>query len=261
MITKISRRHLLAGAAAVPLTGLAAVPVAANAADHPDAELLELGRKCREITAAIDQACKISDELYRRYLESEPAPPEALRVRPEDQAEFGFPPPDRYCEPGFYTEKIVIDKIRWPRTRYVDLPIYPVRHVDRHPKAGEPIGQLPADHHAQRKREPWPEAQARADEIVAAWDRWKGECKALLNEVGYTDADDEVDRLYEMLEPLHDELVAARAMTLEGVYEKVAAISWCHSGEPLELEVTQSMSTSERLAWSIARDLQARSLS
>lgn len=79
--------------------------------------------------------------------------------------------------------------------------------------------------------EPWPEAQARADEIVAAWDAREAEI-ARRNEVSGFDAAKEAWEARDAaLDIIEDEIAAAEAHTVTGLTIKARlAASWDERG-------------------------------
>jgi hypothetical protein len=110
---------------------------------------------------------------------------------------------------------------------------------------------------------PDPVGQARADEIVMAYDRWLAQRKAAEQESGYTAASAEWCRMTDEIDALERQIAETPARTLKGL---IAKAQWADgTGAPLsiagqlekELDNDGQLLTIEALALSIARDLLA----
>ncbi|MHC2018165.1 hypothetical protein [Methylobacterium sp. CM6247] len=84
-----------------------------------------------------------------------------------------------------------------------------------------PKDNLPDDATGVVEQHPWPEAQARADEICAAFDRWHADRAAAEKAIGLTDANDQLVALGKELARLDREIAATTATTLAGLRVKV----------------------------------------
>ena len=105
--------------------------------------------------------------------------------------------------------------------------------------------------------EPWPEAQARADEIVAAHDAHIAEING---PEGFSEAvadiEDEIEAYYDEMRPVADAIVATRAVTVDGLMVKARAIRWIYFADPEQL-MAEANGTDDELLRSIASDLWA----
>jgi hypothetical protein len=74
--------------------------------------------------------------------------------------------------------------------------------------------------------EPWPEAQARAKEIVAAWDQYREADKAAQERSGFAHANRAEREAVETLHELEERIAGTRATTLKGMLVKarIAAV-------------------------------------
>lgn len=172
------------------------VLLAANAAatNHPDAEIIALvieyehARNAREAHHPILEA---AEALY-----VEPAVPTALMPRRGDPLCF------RPCRRQDGT---------WC---YIDL-------VHEFRKA--PLMRSATTDDGERIEVPYPQAQMRADEIVASYDQWRADCDRKKHESGFAAADDEDTRLYVRMWELHDQLIAMQPKTIAGIQAKARA--------------------------------------
>jgi hypothetical protein len=112
-----------------------------------------------------------------------------------------------------------------PKTRQQEIPIRPSDHSFF--AAGEDI---PRDHDILVKRVSWPEAQARADEIVAAYRARDAECEAVERSVGFDRSDDVSDEIHDKINALEDGIIDIPAKTLPGLRVKAMAVAWCYLG-------------------------------
>ncbi|MET3485986.1 hypothetical protein [Methylobacterium sp. 1973] len=213
-----TRRALLASLAvpaAVAIHQIPALGATHQAANpHPDAALLSLERRWLPANAAYEAACDVEMALDDYC----PPLPEALFLRQGDHAlglgKYATGRGDgdeddrpRYCHEGGKTE------LRGWRRRHWKW--------ERQPGVGEdgtPDGTMI------ERRVPWLEAQARADEIAAAWDRWTTEEKAARETSGYAAAAREARRLGTVVGKIEREIEDATPSTLEGLAVKARHI-------------------------------------
>ncbi|MCJ2020606.1 hypothetical protein MKK84_24785 [Methylobacterium sp. E-065] len=199
-----SRRALLAGlATSTALT----VPVLAGDT-HPDTELLDLWHRRGLAEAAAKAAGKRQDDLSDAT--PFPAPPEAVFVQAGDEA-FGFLGLATSHGSGrlWYSVQAPgaggrAGPLRRPRTRVVDEP-FPEGHV------------LHGTDCTIGRRVAWPEAQARADAIVRAWDDWRAELDRIYTVSGLDVANAEWEALDDAQAELDGAIRDATAHTLDGL--------------------------------------------
>jgi len=203
----LSRRDVTLGAAvvaAVPLPVMAA-PVAA---DHPDAELIALWQRWEEARRIERAALARWDTIpnARDLIDT----PEALSVQPDDDAlgianlaDVTHDGRLWYCvgNPGSRHRASVL---REPRRRNRIRP--PV-----------PSDNLPTNAWAVVSGEPWPEAQARADAIVAAWDWYEAETARLNEASGHDAAEREWQACDGELGIAEDDIMNTQARNLAGL--------------------------------------------
>ncbi|MBM0206897.1 hypothetical protein JNW90_30760 [Micromonospora sp. STR1s_5] len=109
-------------------------------------------------------------------------------------------------------------------------------------------------------REPWPEAQARADEIVTAWDAWNAEVRRRRHASGRTAADEAHDQAMRAYQDARTALMLTPARTISGVMAKAAVVMSMYedSEEDFEDEMRDENTTFNfQLSLSLARDLHA----
>lgn len=178
---------------------------------HPDAELLDLWRRRGLAEEAADQSGKRLDALSDAT--PFPKPPEALFVQVGDEA-FGFLGVASPHGSGRLWYSIQAPgaggragRLRGRQTRivYEPFPAGPAL-----PGVDEVIG----------RRVPWPEAQARADAIVAAWDGWKAELDRIYAASGAEAANAEWEALDDARAELDGAIRDTTARTLDGLRVK-----------------------------------------
>ncbi|XYD08794.1 hypothetical protein R1A27_28295 [Methylobacterium sp. NMS12] len=209
-----TRRTLLASLAVPAAMAIHQTPASGathqSANPHPDAALLDLERRWLTANAAYETACDV-EEALDDYC---PPLPEALFLRQGDHAlglgKYATGRGDgdeddrpRYCHEGGKTE------LRGWRRRHWKW--------EQHPGTGEdgtPDGSMI------ERRVPWLEAQARADEIAEAWDRWTADEKAARQTSGYAAAAREARRLGKVVGEIEREIEGATPLALEGLAVK-----------------------------------------
>ena len=70
-----------------------------------------------------------------------------------------------------------------------------------------------------------PQAQARANEIIAAWDEHKAACERLQDEIGLTAANEKCDALFDRVAALREQILETEAHTVRGLGVK-ASVAW-----------------------------------
>lgn len=165
----------------------------------PDGELLELAEQFHVAESECGRLNSISDEMdgHRKI-----SPPETLKVRDGD-CNFGLPELNsdaRY--PGFYGANEV-NKMRPQKW----LSVTKAMHDD-----GESF-TLTAQY-----SEPSPEARARADEIVASYDKW--EKKVTRRPNGFRAAMRATDKAFERTHEIEEWIVGTPATTIAGMIAK-----------------------------------------
>lgn len=253
MSTSITRRAALTGSAA----GAAAIvagtlPAIAIAADHPDAELFALGRQHDAIYAKMKDAERRMDIVAP--LGPKPIEPEALKVRPGDEA-LGMPKPYDYGVggPDNYNWREVNELKRNRRVRPYRGPV----KLERVEYADVPEIVTAAIAYSNARDEPWPEAQARADEIVSAFEAYDAERKCPEYDCeAVAEIEKEIDGYYDELRPVDEAIVAMRAVTLDGLLVKARAVRWMYHDDPEEIMVGTN-GTDHDIMCSITADLWA----
>jgi hypothetical protein len=202
---------------AVPASAAHLAAAEALAVHHPDAELIglaaeyETARQAREAHLAVLLAV---EEAY-----SDPETPRELFARSGDP--FSFRPCQRHDGRCWYRNQI--EEFRAVPRTYCGV-VY----------NGEVV------------RRPDPIAQRRADEIVAAFDRWDAACKQARIDSGLEALDEEDDRLYERMWALHDRIVEAVPTTFAGIAAKARASTLRHklfeTGEENESDTALTLS-------------------
>lgn len=106
----------------------------------------------------------------------------------------------------------------------------------------------------QCKRAPSPEARARADEIIAAFDQWYKEPKPRR---GYKKAMRDARRVDNEIDDLVSQICDVKCRTMGGLGEKIRALMACHGANVIEDIGIGKGEITEEIALSIFRDLSA----
>lgn len=219
MTVTVSQHDLAFATLASSSVLLAANAVAMN---HPDAEIIALAVEYEHARAAREAHHPILEAAEALYVE--PTIPAALMPRRGDPLSFG---PCRRQDGTWW---------------YINL-VHQFRTV--------PVTRPATTDDGERIEVPYPQAQARADEIVAAYDQWRAECDRAKSESGFAAADEQDTRLYERMWELHDALSSSQPKTLEGVQAKARGSMLRHD----LFETEEECCSDKELALSIVRDI------
>lgn len=187
-----------------------------------DADLIALGHAFDAATVRHREACDALDAADNRAEPLMPERPACLLLRAEDAP---FCLRRLHCHPEVLQGRpVTADDIEW-MTRC------PASHevwVDAPPgsKGWNMVpGKVP-------QIVPWPEAQARIDEIVAAWNAWYAEQDRVMDEAGVTEARDIADEASDTAATLAQQAAALPARTLAGVWVKVRIAAFYGVADP-----------------------------
>lgn len=257
----LSRRLLLSGGAgALAVAGSAVTPVLATAGIGDDTEIEALIAAYRMAQLAHDEAEKECGEAHKRFkaLGGVPEHPEAVYVRPGDaelclygsfvMADGRKRFADSFIDGSLRTKPRMKDGLRW-----VPVPAGREREYFMHRRMHEGV-----DEFGVTISFPSPEAQARADEIVAAWDAFVREADRRLAASGVEQADAADDDAYEAEKAAREAVLRAPAQTMRGVALKAAVVmSWFEDMADLTDEISDDthLAADSRLSLSIVRDL------
>lgn len=203
--------HLSARRDELRLSALDAAIADPEALRAADADLIALGHAFDAATVRDREA---NDALYAAEDRAEPHMPErpaALFLRVEDAP---FCLRKLHCHPeALQGQPVTSSDIEW-MTRC------PAQHevwIDAPPGSkgwNMMPGKVP-------QIVPWPEAQARIDEIFAAWTAWEDEKRRVMNEAGVFDARDTTDNTSDAAAALARQIAAHPAHTVEGMRAKL----------------------------------------
>jgi hypothetical protein len=212
----LSRRTVLAALAAGAAANVPAIAAFATG-DHPDRELLELGREYQKLEAAIHAA----DAVVKAYNEQEPQPRDVMRHRIEDHiCRFNLPI-------GPNTRSLAAD------------PQYAVFYSE------DEIDELrdwPADRN--------PDERARVQVILAEWDRWNEECGGLNEALRVDEATEELEDLVPRRRQLAKLIAAMPAETPAGLQVRALILA-----AMLDEEDDEDDYTDQLMIRAIVRDL------
>lgn len=209
-----------------------------------DADLLRLGHlfeAAREREMQANETLNAAQREARQHMLERPA---ALLFRASDHPlhlrKYHVHPND--LEGIEVTSEDIAWMTRKPCARTVSRP---VRSEDN----------LPADARAVVTSEPWPEAQIRADEIVAAWNAWHAERDATRDRYVLPEVVRESDEAGDATMALAERLAAIPARTADGFRLKLRALTHYRS-DVLDAQLEDEPDPDQILSHSIWRDVQ-----
>jgi hypothetical protein len=194
------------------------VPVIAAVAggDHPDRELLDLGREYFRLRAAE----RAADEHYagcrEAYDEAEPAPSNDLRHRIEDHLGLRLPVLDT-CRGGISSDVERND-------------LYSEAEVERLLELAPPAA--PGLVQAQKTR---------IAEIQSAFERWNLECEEVAEEFGVWEARDAIDDIVASLRSLEKRFAAMHATTFAGLQMRAMILAEIFGGAEVDEDDTDQL--------------------
>jgi hypothetical protein len=257
-----SRRNFLrSGSAAIAAL---AIPTLANAAPAfgLDAELVELGQQLETVSAQWWKSGELVSHLAKVAEDQYPQLPDVLKSRPEDK-QFGLPKPNdgrwyrpikggNRNEPGYYTINHLHELKQFEPSQRKEVPFKQYHREKFGPDAPFVFHDL--DNDIVVSLVPWPEAQARVDELIAAIEDWRKACRKIDHAVGYMKADREFQRLANQDHNLLKKICKTEAKSLEGILVKVRAVKLIHRDDDL---IEFGDATNEVLAASVLNELLA----
>ncbi|MBM0206889.1 hypothetical protein JNW90_30720 [Micromonospora sp. STR1s_5] len=259
MMAQTSRRSLLSSLAALPAVAAGAAP---SLALGNDVALYAAIQRYREAVAVTERTENAAQAAYERYWDEfggTPDLPEALYRTEHDVKEFCFYPvrnQDPETGRGHFPEMFVNYLRRVPCRRVITHE-RPVTIED-----GFTEEEVASGNHFRVKHEhaPWPQAQARADEIVAAWDAYQAEERRRREASGYTAADEAHDAAMDAYCAARDAVVLTPATTMQGVIAKAAVVMGIYADAEAMEDFDDSLRRENetfdfRLSLSLARDL------
>ena len=229
---------------------------------NPDAELIDLGRQLEIIDIQYREASATSTRIHREMENQYPALPEVLKARDADK-QFNLPKPNDgkwyrpatgggMEQPGYYTTYHLNELKQCKQYQRKEVPIKEYRWEKFGPDA--PIAVLHLDSDVVVSMVPWPEAQARVDELIAAIEVWGKAVRQIRHESGYMKAEREFTRIGNKHSNLLDRISEIDAKSLQGILVKARAVKTIHYDDAA---IEFGECTDEVLAASILNELLA----
>lgn len=214
-----------------------------------DAKLLRLGRRFDVVSAreiAANESCTAAEREADRHMPRRPA---CLIYRASDA----------YL--NVHQNRMMAEALDGREIRSTDVErlrrIMPMMH-----EVLRPIREGERAHvdHAGRKFDivPHPEAQARAEEIVAAWDAWDAERQRILNEYVPGALDDAATDASDEAAGLAERIASLPARTAAGLRVKLRALAH-YRASALPAEIPDLPDPDQLLSHSLWRDVQGES--
>jgi hypothetical protein len=220
---------------------------AAFASSSPDTELIQAIARWREAEAAHDAAVEAARAAEERY--EDPAIPEVLYRRDGDRT-FRIPPAiatDRTTGQRYYDTNAVLLLRQSPRKR----------DVQRRLTEREIAASLDPSYDLVSAKEVWPEAQARADEIIAAGDWLQGERQRREDAAGIRVAEETERGAYQAYRAAGRAIADTPATTVQGAILKARVVAEWYGNDVAEIAegIGRAASHAEQVALSVVRDL------
>ncbi len=119
---------------------------------------------------------------------------------------------------------------------------------------------LPRDALEIQRLEPWPEAQARANEIISAWDQYHADVERAHEESGVEAAEQAENKAMDEMDDIRDRIARTRAHTLKGLLIKARMaesqpVSVLGPAKDLESRITHWGTTPEVIGLSLVLDI------
>lgn len=242
---KPSRRRFLLTA---PLAAVATGKIAVEC----DVELRRLGLEFQHATELLDQAERQLEDLETLTAGTEPKEPAALRLRRTDNLKVDLDRGEGHER--WYGARAIKALRSAPRTKRE----FTGTDADWNSLPGGENGPLKPHELAAWDRfyadVPDPVAQARADEIVAAWNRWQSDRARWRFSTGLAAAEDRVDDLDRQVVDLSERIRSAPVGGIAGLIVKAKVAAWCRGGHEI---VDQATGRGDKVAFTIVSDLLA----
>jgi hypothetical protein len=254
----INRRRMLTMTTAIAIANTS--PALAFPSVWQDAELIELGRQLEIIDIQYREASEASSRIHGEMENQYPALPEVLKARETDK-QFQLPKPNdgewyrpvnggSICEPGYYTTCQLNELKQCKPYQRKETPIKEYRRGMFGPDAPP----LFLDDEVLVSVVPWPEAQARVDELIAAIEVWGKAVRKIRHASGYMKAEREYTRIGNKHNDLLNRIAEIDAKSLQGILVKARAVKAIHADEDA---IEFGRCTDEVLAASILNELLA----
>jgi hypothetical protein len=233
-----------------PTAALSGIGPSSASAPHPDQPLFDLYAEWQRLDQASLEACSHVENCGVLFEQNCPPLPEALRRQSNDRALFELPA-DRKL-PAFYSdrdiEKLGAEPRRRRALRFFDtasgLMIPPEDVAQRDPASVTDFYVRPV----------CSIAQARADQIIAAWDKHQEACRAAKAASGMDAADAAYRQAAADVKAIVERIGAYRAKTLDGLRVRASIISEWRSDD-MGIDASGLDKEEAALAWANLRDL------
>lgn len=236
-----TRRAFIGGAAAIVPAAAMPISTAQALSGTPIAGLFQ---EWLEADAAEQAACDRNDAACERYNEIKPIAPESLTFTKEDVQL-------KICVQGDIGSEAVANDVQrlrqHPRKQMIYVPATP---ADNLPEGAHTVGRL----------HPWPEAQARADEIIRAFDEHQAADAAARELSGFRATSEAYKSAIEALTSVRAKIVREPATCLPDLLLKAEVVVHCVGGiEEIERDIDHDLSRGRAhdttVTLSIVRDL------
>jgi hypothetical protein len=234
----LARRTFLAGVATtIPIA--AATATAALAGPEAQSEmdnLIILRDRWRELDGQRLALENRFAEIERDYVEIANKPPVGLTIRRADfrlLKEFGSA--HRWRSLTHFTFSDIEEMRQRPAMRYSERFVAAGMSWKEMEAAAEvdPVGTLGIDYDIFRTRVPWPLAQRRKDSIVAAFDRWQSDSRALCANMGMDAAGEALEAHEHKVDEAVKALVRSPATTAQALKFKAGLMDeWADEFDP-----------------------------
>ncbi|WP_298244834.1 hypothetical protein [uncultured Bradyrhizobium sp.] len=250
----------------VAVLPIVATPSIAHSLDQlppDDRRLVELAARVESVQPAYQRACEASEAAWEAYYEQMPERPSELAWRPDDPVTYDVEQVDLKVEHPYQAQRrgrlwcldADIEKLRGkPLMRWDFVGTDEEWERDESHRFDKDRRPLPQCAHLWREVQDH-EGQARADELVAALDRWQLDLEELRRELRVDELDKRSEQLHEDLRAMWQKMLQLRASSLEGVQAKARVLYrsiW--NGDPRD-QLGGCGCTDARLIYGLIADL------
>lgn len=259
----VSRRVFMNSVAVLPIVATPSIAHSLDQLPPDDRRLVELAARVESLQPAYQRACDACEAAWDAYLEQKPQRPSELAWRPGDPVNYDIDQVDITLEHPYQLQRrgrlwcsdADIEKLRGkPLMRWDFVGTDEEWERDESHRFDRDRRPLPQCAHLWREIEDH-ERQPRADELVAALDRWQLELEELRRKLRVDELDERSEQLHAELRAMWKKMLELRATTLEGVQAKARVLYrsiW--NGDPRD-QLGGGDCTDARLIFGLIADL------
>jgi hypothetical protein len=250
MKNSLNRRAMFLSAAGAAALAIPALSRATALAASPDAHILELFEEIKTKNAKLVELYAKGKLTYKAATANYPPMPSVMRGTPQDLA-FGFPKAGDWHTADYYTTFHLNElkqlkcqsRVNIPVSEFCDPAFTKAEATVLF--AGASTVTIPA---------PWPEAEARRNELIGAITKWSAKCRKADKLYGDYALSLTTEKLEDEKSELFDEMAQMQARSLQGILAKARVVKMIHQDDP-QIEIGEA--NDAELASSLIMDMLA----